>query len=104
MPTTIYDSSLITQRRRAKAESGSFVTRISPWNVLPPGQVYVQTPQNQPNTGYAPALGIYDQSVINQVKNGNMVMYRKANGCTTINNGCPCQPLTIVQSQCCGTN
>ena len=103
MPTTIYDSSLITQRRRAKAESGSFITRISPWNVLPPGQVYIQTAQNQPNTGYAPALGIYDQSIINQVKNGNMVMYRKGDGgLTTVNNGCPCQPLP--SGTVCGPN
>lgn len=94
MPTAIYDSSLITQRRRAKAESGSFITRISPWNVLPPGQTYRQTSQNQPTTGYAPRLGIYDQSIINQVKNGNMVMYRKGDGgIVSVNNGCPCQPL-----------
>ncbi len=94
MPTTIYDSSLLIQRRRATTESGSFISRISPWNVLPAGQLYVQTPQNQPNTGYAPILGIYDQSIINRVKNGNMVFYRKGNcGLTTVNNGCPCQPL-----------
>ncbi len=107
MPTTIYDSSLITQRRRAKAESGSFITRISPWNVLPPGQTYVQTTQNQPNTGYAPRLGIYDQSIINQVKNGNMVMYRKGDGgLVSVNNGCPCQPLPSVANGGpeCGTN
>jgi len=103
MPTTIYDSSLITQRRRAKAESGSFITRISPWNVLPAGQTYTQTPQNQPNTGYAPRLGIYDQSIINQVKNGNMVMYRKGDGgLVSVNNGCPCQPLP--EGTLCGTN
>ncbi len=98
MPTTIYDSSLITQRRRAKAESGSFITRIAPWST-------VQTANNQPNTGYAPALGIYDQSIINTVKNGNMIMYRKGDGgCTTVSNGCPCQPLTTEQSGCCSTN
>jgi hypothetical protein len=99
MPTTIYDSSLITQRRRAKAESGSFISRISPWNVLPAGQSYVQTPQNQPNTGYAPRLGIYDQSIINQVKNGNMIMYRKGDGgLVSVSNGCPCQPLQSVSN------
>ena len=58
MPTTVYDSSLITKRRKDKAESGSFLTRI-------------QNATN-PNTGYAPALGIYDQSVINTIKNGTM--------------------------------
>jgi hypothetical protein len=104
MPTTIYDSSLITQRRKAKVESGSFISRIAPWNVVPSGQTYVQTSQNQPNTGYAPSLGIYDQSIINSVKNGNMIMYRKGDGgCTTVSNGCPCQPLTAAQAGCCST-
>jgi len=83
MPTTIYDSSLITQRRRDKAESGSFITRIS-------------SPTN-PTTSYAPALGIWDQSIINTVKNGQMAYYRKGEGVTTINNGCPCQ---IPSNEC----
>ena len=90
MPTTIYDSSLITQRRRTTTESGSFISRISPWNV-PPATPGSNT--RQPNTGYAPALGIYDQSIINQVKNGQMAFYRKNDGgCTTISSGCPCVP------------
>ena len=94
MPTTIYDSSLITQRRRAKAESGSFISRISPWN---------SNTTNQPNTGYAPMLGVWDQSIINTVKNGTMTFYRKGDGgCTTVNNGCPCIPL--ADGQCCNTN
>jgi hypothetical protein len=97
MPTTIYDSSLITQRRRVTAESGSFITRIQPWST-------VQTANNQPNTGYAPMLGIYDQSIINTVKNGQMKYYRKGEGCTTISNGCPCMPLTAAEQSCCGTN
>jgi hypothetical protein len=88
MPTTVYDSSLITKRRKDKAESGSFLTRI-------------QNATN-PNTGYAPALGIYDQSVINTVKNGTMKYYRKGEGCTTVNNGCPCEP--ISSGSCCDTN
>ena len=93
MPTTIYDSSLITQRRRATTESGSFINRISPWNTPPAG-----TSRQQPNTGYAPALGIYDQSIINTVKNGQMAFYRKNDkGCTTISNGCPCQPAPTTQ-------
>jgi hypothetical protein len=84
MPTTIYDSSLITQRRRVTAESGSFISRI-------------QNPTN-PTTGYAPLLGISQQSIINQVKTGNMKFYRKNDGgCTSISNGCPCLPLTTTQ-------
>jgi len=91
MPTTIYDSSLITKRRQVKAESGNFINRI-------------QNPI-QPNTGYAPALGIWDQSIINGVKDGQMKYYRKGmGGCTTINNGCPCEPLPASESACCGTN
>lgn len=82
----IYDSSLITKRRKDKAESGSFINRI----------------QNS-KTGYAPILGIWDQSIINTVKSGNMAYYRKgAGGCTIISNGCPCQPYPT--SGCCGTD
>lgn len=88
--TTIYDASLITQRRKDKAESGSFITRIT-------------NPTN-PNTGYAPALGIWDQSIINTVRQGNMKYYRKGDGgCTTVNNGCPCEPISDVNN-CCNTN
>jgi hypothetical protein len=106
MPTTIYDSSLITQRRKATTESGSFISRISPWNVQksqpttitgsPNYTIYNAVPANpnqQPTTGYAPALGIWDQSIINTVKNGQMKFYRKNDGgCTTISGGCPCLP------------
>ena len=88
MPTTIYDSSLITQRRRDTTTSGSFISRISPWNIPPSG-----TSTNQPTTGSAPLLGIYDQSIINTVKNGNMKYYTKTEGgIVDINNGCPCPP------------
>jgi hypothetical protein len=81
MSTTIYDSSLLTQRRQSKAEAGSFLRRI-------------QNP-TQPATGYAPALGIYDQSIIQSVKDGNMVYYRKGTGGITLaDNGCPCAPLS----------
>ena len=54
MPTTIYDSSFITQRKRERAISGSFINRI-------------QNPTN-PATGSAPLLGISEQSIINTVK------------------------------------
>ena len=76
MSTAIYDSSLLTQRRQAKAESESFTKRIK---------------SATPTTGYALALGIYDQSIINSVKDGNMTYYRKGTGGTTIvDTGCPC--------------
>lgn len=90
MPTTIYDSSLITQRRGVKAVSGNFIRRIQNGN--------------QSTTGYAPLLGIYDQSIINAVRTGNMPMYQKnSSGCVQINNGCPCAPLSS-DSSCCPTN
>jgi hypothetical protein len=43
-------------------------------------------------------LGISDQSIINTVKIGNMVFYRKGDtGVTTVSNGCPCPPLADGQ-------
>jgi hypothetical protein len=83
MPTTIYDSSLITQRRKDKTVSGSFINRI-------------QNPVN-PNTGSAPYLGITQQSIINTVKNGQMTDYRKNDGgCTNVSPGCPCDIQSIT--------
>lgn len=80
MPTTVYDSSLITKRNAAKATSGSFINRIT-------------NPVN-PQTGSAPLLGISQQSIINAVRTGNMPFYRKTDGgCTTVDNGCPCLPM-----------
>jgi hypothetical protein len=90
MPTTIYDSSLITQRRGVKAVSGNFIRRIQNGN--------------QSTTGSAPLLGVYDQSIINAVKTGNMPFYQKnSSGCVQINNGCPCLPLD-PETKCCPTN
>jgi hypothetical protein len=91
MSTTIYDASLITQRRMNKAQSGDFLNRIQH--------------ATHPQTGYSPALGIYDQSIITTVKNGQIKYYRKQSGCTTVNNGCPCAPIESQNnSGCCGTN
>ena len=86
MSTTIYDSSLITKRKQAAAQSGSFITRI--------------TNPVMPNTSYAPALGIYDDSIIASVKNGQMKYYRKGGGVFVVNNGCPCQPLVPSPEEC----
>lgn len=78
MPTTIYDASQITARRMNKAQSGDFLNR---------------TQNNQ--VSYGASKGIYSQSIINQVKVGTMVSYRKTNGGTTLAyNGCPCNSLT----------
>lgn len=84
MPTAIYDSSLVTKRRQYLAESGSFIGRIQNYE--------------SPNTGYAPRLGIYDQSIINNVKLGNIKNYRKnMNGFTIVSNGCPCPPINTTE-------
>jgi hypothetical protein len=62
MPTTIYDSSLITQRRKNTTISGSFINRI-------------QSITN-PTTSYGPLLGISQSSIINSVITGQMTEYR----------------------------
>jgi hypothetical protein len=82
MPTTIFDSSLITQRNRNKTIANSFISRI-------------QNPS--PVNGSAPLLGITEQSLINSVINGQSTYYRKTNnGCTSVNLGCPCAvPIAI---------
>jgi hypothetical protein len=81
MPPTIYDSSLLTQRNRTKAVSGSFLNRIA-----------------SNNTSYAPALGIWDQSIVNSVKNGQMKYFRKG---SPIDNGCPCVSVAPVAPVIC---
>jgi hypothetical protein len=75
MPSTIYDSSLLTKRRQNKTVSESFITRT------------------QNNTvGSAPLLGISGQSIINNVRTGQMSEYKKVEGgCTIISKGCPCE-------------
>ena len=76
MPTAIYDSSLLTQRKKQKAESGE----------------YIRNMQNNTNTSvlYTQPIGIQDQSIINNVRQGQMPFYRKGEGVYTVNNGCPC--------------
>ena len=80
MPTGVYDASLITQRARAKAESNSFINRI-------------QNPTN-PTTSYGPLTGIYDNSEINRVNNGQMKYFQRNGACTVAYVGCPCTVLT----------
>ncbi len=80
MPTTIFDSSLLTMRRKSKAESGSFLNRIQ--NTV------------TPDVGYGQRLGIYDQSAIISIRDGQMKYFRKGSGgSTNVSNGCPCTPL-----------
>ena len=76
MSTAIYDSSLLTQRKKQKAESGEFINRA----------------QQNTNTSvkYTAPLGIQEQSIINDVRQGQMPFYRKGNGVFIVDNGCPC--------------
>ena len=76
MPTTIYDSSFVTQRNKNKIIANSFINRI-------------ENPSN-PTTGSAPTLGITQQSIINEINSGRLIQVRKNNGCTVIDYGCPC--------------
>jgi hypothetical protein len=76
MPTTIYDSFIITQRIQNKTIADSFINRIQS--------------QTNPTTGSAPALGITSASIINSVEEGQQKDIRKNYGCTTVNAGCPC--------------
>lgn len=61
MPTTIYDSSLITQRRNNTTISGLFINRIQSITI--------------PTTGYGPLLGISQQSIINKIITGQITEY-----------------------------
>lgn len=76
MSTTIYDSSLLTMRRKYKAESGAYINNVAN--------------NTNSNVKYTKPLGIVDQSIINEIKNGQMVYYRKGNGIVLADNGCPC--------------
>jgi len=84
MSNRIYDSSQLTKRRAEKAIAGSFLTRLYP--PIPSGTI-------QPQTGYGPLPGIYDNSVINAVKTGNMTEYTRYPTCVGISPGCPCPQL-----------
>jgi len=82
MPFIIRDSSSITQRKRDKAISGSFINRI-------------QNSKN-PTTGSAPLLGISEDSIINTVKTGQMTQYERNYGCVFVSPGCPCNTVIPV--------
>jgi len=79
MPNRIFDASQITKRRTERAIAGSFLTRLYP----PPNTIESQT-------GYGPLLGIYDSSIMNIVKSGNMTQYTRYPNCIGISPGCPC--------------
>ena len=69
MSNRIYDSSQLTKRRAEKAIAGSFITRIGPPNNI---------------TGYGPLPGIYDASVLNAVKTGQMTEFTRFPVCVEL--------------------
>ena len=80
MPTTIYDSSLITQRSRDKV----IAQRIKQ-------DTTAGKPIIVPQAGYSSYL-------IGEVDNGNISYFRKADGCTDIDLSCNCTGTTTVSS------
>jgi uncharacterized repeat protein (TIGR02543 family) len=80
MPTTIYDSSLITQRSRDK--------------------VIAQRIKQDTNAGkpiIVPQAG-YGSYLLGEADNGNITYFRKVDGCTNIDLSCNCTGTTTVSS------
>jgi hypothetical protein len=83
MPTTVYDSSLVTKRRRDKEVASGIASRM-------------ESPTN-PKAGFEPLLGIREQSIFNQIKTGNIAFYRKTMGGNVIvDPGCPCESSSSI--------
>jgi uncharacterized repeat protein (TIGR02543 family) len=78
MPTTIYDSSLITQRSRDKV----IAQRIKQ-----------DTTNGKPII--VPQAG-YGSYLLGEADNGNIAYFRKADGCTNVNLSCNCTGFTTV--------
>ena len=79
MSNRIYDASHLTKRKYEKTVAGSFLTRINP--------PIIQDPQQ----GFAPLVGIYDSSILNSVKTGQITEYNRYPSCVLTNKGC-CPP------------
>ncbi len=80
MPTTIYDSSLLTQRSRDK--------------------VIAQRIKQDTNAGkpiIVPQAG-YNSYMIGEADNGNITYFKRVDGCTDINLSCNCTGTTTVTS------
>lgn len=81
MPTTIYDSSLITKRLNNKTVAKSFFTNTAE-NITPS----------------KPYLGIDTASIVNVVTQGKIQEIRKCEGGYDIDYGCPCsQPSAVTE-------
>jgi hypothetical protein len=67
---------MLTKRTQSKAIANSFINRIN----------------NENTTSYAPRLGIWDSSIVNQVHQGQMKDVQKCEGTWKVDRGCPCPP------------
>jgi hypothetical protein len=74
------DSSLLTKRKQDKAIAGDFLTRINQQNT----------------TSYGPQPGIWNDSIVNQVRMGQMKNVEKCDGTWKVDTGCPCAPPTLA--------
>ena len=92
MSNRIYDSSQLTKRKAQQATAGSFLTRLYP-PIRADG-----SPVIQPQQGFGLVPGIYDSSVMNAVKTGNMTEYIRYPTCVGISPGCPCPNLNASLS------
>jgi hypothetical protein len=77
MPTTIYDSSKLTQRRADKAVAGQFFRNM-----------------NNSTRVFYPILGIADNSNVTNARLGQMKDITKCDGGYSVDYGCPCPNTT----------
>ena len=63
MPTSIYDSSLLTKRRSEKTIAGSFLSRL-----YPPINPTTKNPISQPQQSFGSILGISSDSIMNNAR------------------------------------
>ena len=80
MSNRIYDASQLTKRRAQQAIAGSFLTRLQPPN-----------PSVSPQVGAGPLNGIYDSSIMNEVKAGSATQFTRYPTCIAVSQGCPCE-------------
>jgi hypothetical protein len=78
MPTTIYDSSLVTQRSRDKVIAQ-----------------HIKQATNSGNPIIIPQAG-YGSYQLGEVDNGNITYFRRIDGCTNVNLSCNCTGSTTV--------
>jgi hypothetical protein len=71
-----FDSSTLTKRLQDKAIADGYITRL----------------QQKHQPGYGPLLGVSSDSIINNIKMGQMQSITKNEGCIKAEQGCPCPP------------